>query len=117
MLQEEFCNNLSDLYSIPVSGGDACIIQEEAIIFECANNDTTVGVNFVLMINVIETELTNISPRLKIIMDTIGYEPKNNITFDAGEVSGNYHLISNHYTGDGGITFASLHKILSICYF
>ena len=90
MLQEEFCNGVSNLYEIPLCGGDACTIQEDAIVFECANNDTTVYVNFVLLINVIEMQLRNISPTLNLIMDTIGNETKSNITFHAGEMSGKY---------------------------
>ena len=97
VLQEEFCGGLSDLLEIP-SCGDKCNRQEDSIVFEIGGNGTIHHVNFVCVINALESNLPTVKVRLNSIMDAIGSEPKRNITFSPGEISGKYKQTQNQNT-------------------
>ena len=98
VLSEEFCSSLSDIIEIPTyqeSSGEACIVQEENIVFEdnSVGNETVIFVNFELVINSTDNNSSRIMIRLKNIMDEMANGTKSGIVFYPGEISSKYQLI------------------------
>ena len=98
MLSEEFCSSLSDIIEIPTCGestGEPCSVQEDNIVFEDnpVGNETVTFVNFELVINSVDNNLSSIIIRLKNVMDAMANETKSGIEFYPGEISGKYQLI------------------------
>ena len=92
MLQEEFCGKISDLLVIPTCGG-ACNIQEDNIVFEDA--EYGVFVNFEIVTNSLDTNIPCVRSRLNTIINEIDSEPKRDIMFDQGLMTGKCKSINS----------------------
>ena len=77
--------------------GNRCNVQEESTTYESTGNAKSVYVNFEVAVSIAEDDLAIAKEKFNDTLVSIGSEPKRNILFHPGEISGKYQFLLPPY--------------------